>query len=811
MARVEFNTVKLKRSNVPGKVPTDPSTVDYGELLVNYAEGEEFIATKNSNGEFVKIVAHPDASGVTFTGEHSDDGFTGTTVETSIKQIETEILNNERTASASLNDLNDRLNNLSLGDKNVIEGVQRNGEDIAPDSSKKVNIIVPTDAGDISFSGTHNISSLSGNTVESSITDLEKVVLDNEKVTAASLNDLNIRLEEVPKDGEANKIETISVNGDVLEVDTNKNVEVSMTAAGTTFDSTKHVSGFSGDTVESATINIENVINALDLGDKNVIEKIQLNGNDIAITDKTVDINPGATDVSFIESAHVDTGFTGDNVQTVLVGIENAILDNERVTASALNDLNDRIGEIPEATVTGVTSDDKVLTLTSKLVSATVSLGYGDAVSESLTGKKAIKLLGKNDSLISEIDASEFIKDGMIDSVSFDSTTHVATFTFNASSGKDPLTMDLSSLVDTYSAGEGLTLGEDKAFKVDTGKIATVESVNEIKDYTVNAKKISENPVLGAADIAVSAHSDTGFTGDTVETSIQQIESVILDNERVTAGSLADLDDRINNLSLGDKNVIESIKVNGTVQTIGTDKSVDITVPTTAAEISFGGGHTLTGLTGTTVQSSMLEIESVISDNELVTASALTELNSKINTKVDAVTGKSLSTNDYTTEEKEKLSLIEDGAEANVITSVKVNGNALAITDKAVNVTVPTTVASMTDSSSYAKVKTVEKVLPDNIGLATSGGTAQTVTLDDEKFFIVGNCAGLTINLPDAASGDCQEYCCQFYVPADTFTLTMPSSIIWQNGEVPTFEGNTCCQLVVVNNCATIGTYKATS
>ena len=58
---------------------------------------------------------------------------------------------------------------------------------------------------------------------------------------------------------------------------------------------------------------------------------------------------------------------------------------------------------------------------------------------------------------------------------------------------------------------------------------------------------------------------------------------------------------------------------------------------------------------------------------------------------------------------------------------------------------------------------------------------------------------------------DGQEYCCQFYVPNKDYTLTVPADVRWQNGGVPTFEGNTCYQLVIVNNCATICVFKASS
>lgn len=61
-----------------------------------------------------------------------------------------------------------------------------------------------------------------------------------------------------------------------------------------------------------------------------------------------------------------------------------------------------------------------------------------------------------------------------------------------------------------------------------------------------------------------------------------------------------------------------------------------------------------------------------------------------VNNKVDKEAGKGLSTNDYTTTEKNKLAGIAAGAQVNVIENVKVNGVALPVSEKAVNVTVPT-------------------------------------------------------------------------------------------------------------------------
>lgn len=56
-----------------------------------------------------------------------------------------------------------------------------------------------------------------------------------------------------------------------------------------------------------------------------------------------------------------------------------------------------------------------------------------------------------------------------------------------------------------------------------------------------------------------------------------------------------------------------------------------------------------------------------------------------LNNKVDVESGKGLSTNDYTTAEKEKLNDIEAGAEENIIETIMINGSAQTATNKTVN------------------------------------------------------------------------------------------------------------------------------
>lgn len=108
----------------------------------------------------------------------------------------------------------------------------------------------------------------------------------------------------------------------------------------------------------------------------------------------------------------------------------------------------------------------------------------------------------------------------------------------------------------------------------------------------------------------------------------------------------------------------------------------------------------------------------------------------------------------------------------------------------------------------YSANKIPKKVLPEYIGCGTNYGPAQTVKLNSDFFYIIGRAESLTLNLPEGASTDCQEYCCQFYCPSSAFTLTLPTGCVYQEGIAPEFTENTCYQLVVLNNCVTWGKFS---
>lgn len=131
--------------------------------------------------------------------------------------------------------------------------------------------------------------------------------------------------------------------------------------------------------------------------------------------------------------------------------------------------------------------------------------------------------------------------------------------------------------------------------------------------------------------------------------------------------------------------------------------------------------------------------------------SAIQALETEMDAKVDKVSGKQLSTNDYTTTEKTKLAGIAAGAQANVIEAVQVNGSPVSPTGKTVNIPVPdgaladkdevaesdlaaalaSKINAKADSSSLAAIarsgNVADLILSPGDVIILNGGTATTV------------------------------------------------------------------------------------
>lgn len=119
-------------------------------------------------------------------------------------------------------------------------------------------------------------------------------------------------------------------------------------------------------------------------------------------------------------------------------------------------------------------------------------------------------------------------------------------------------------------------------------------------------------------------------------------------------------------------------------------------------EVGYEGIYSGEGTYTTASGTKTLTTIEVVMANKYLDDNGLLYFWQKIKAKfVAQESGKGLSTNDYTTTEKNKLAGIASGAQVNVIETVKVNGTALSVTSKAVDVAVPTATSDLTNDSNF--------------------------------------------------------------------------------------------------------------
>ncbi len=235
-------------------------------------------------------------------------------------------------------------------------------------------------------------------------------------------------------------------------------------------------------------------------------------------------------------------------------------------------------------------------------------------------GNKVIKLYSKdNTKELGSVDATPFIKDGMLADVSYDANTNTLTFKWNTEAGITEDTVVLSDIIEPYTAGNGLELsgnefkvkvaeGSENYLTVDSNGIklsgvaaaialAKGEAISDAEGKIATAKQ-------EAIDDAAGKYATTGALNqldvrlDTLEaydhsTYATKNELKTTDDKAVSnATSITNLTNRLNDIVAqgGEPNTINTIKVNGVAQTIDSEKAVDISVPTKFSEITDDSG-----------------------------------------------------------------------------------------------------------------------------------------------------------------------------------------------------------------------------
>ena len=314
---------------------------------------------------------------------------------------------------------------------------------------------------------------------------------------------------------------------------------------------------------------------------------------------------------------------------------------------------------IPSAPVQGVAADEKVLSLDGDKLKTTLTLAYVPASGET---NAVLRLQGKDGIVVSSIDATAFVKDGMLEGAKLEgpkegeSGEKYLVLTFNTAAGKEDIRMDVTDLLDYYAAGDGLALdGKTFAIQLDT----TAESYLKV---TTNGLAVSDalwtkvteldNAVLASADTAAKGYADAAQAAaeghaDGLNTAMDErvkaLEEIDHDHENkevldgITAEKVAAWDgaeqsakdyadqtfvtkegfnefeaayeEKLNGIAAGaEVNVIEAVKVNGIDAVVSEDKVAELTIA--AKDITLGSD--ITGATGDAIYSGDTKISTVL-------------------------------------------------------------------------------------------------------------------------------------------------------------------------------------------------------
>ena len=356
--------------------------------------------------------------------------------------------------------------------------------------------------------------------------------------------------------------------------------------------------------------------------------------------------------VEKVEGSRLMQETEGDKLAGIAEGAQVNVIETVKVNGNALEVTDKSVNiEIEAVKVKGVDGADKMLSLTENgEVKSELSIVYVKA-EESEDGKPHIALFGKGGTtLINTIDATDFIKDGMVSNVELVDTAEgskALKITWNTDAGKEEVSVPVGDLMDYYYAGNGIALNDERKFSIDLKEgetLLTVDAAGLGVDTTAlwgaadakydaknaastaeeNAKKYADeldsamNTRVEALEAIDHEHENKevldGITAEKVSNwdAAEQNAKDYADETFVTKEGFnefeAQYEEKLNGIAAGaEVNVVEAVKVNGVDATI-TDKVAEVKI--NAENIELGADITSEGETvyeGTAKLSAVLQ------------------------------------------------------------------------------------------------------------------------------------------------------------------------------------------------------------
>lgn len=240
--------------------------------------------------------------------------------------------------------------------------------------------------------------------------------------------------------------------------------------------------------------------------------------------------NGAKTDVLTVELTSktiTSLGKADTAVQTVVTGETYGTIkvDGEEVAVAGLEDL--AYAEV----------EDKILSLNDGKLSTTLTF-----TKENVDGAEYLIIKGIEGQEIGKVATSDFVKDGMLDNVSFSEETNDLTFTFNTASGKDAVVVPLDSLVNIYTGKNGV--------KVEGYEISGVVDPKSESFLTVGTDGFKLSGVQEAINTAVS-NKNVSAEGDTYVTAKASDNKVTVAASESTKTSLGKADTALQEVTKG--------------------------------------------------------------------------------------------------------------------------------------------------------------------------------------------------------------------------------------------------------------------
>lgn len=248
-------------------------------------------------------------------------------------------------------------------------------------------------------------------------------------------------------------------------------------------------------------------------------------GLDQTLLEQVID---GVKDIEFSSTAKTLTiKYFKSGTQDKVIDLKEAMVEytgEKAITVEGTADTGKKIA-------LKIKDGEKVLSQDTNGLTSTLSLKY---VTKTDTATAKLQLLGINDAVVHEIDATPFVKDGILSSAelkkgseltggSYTATNTYLVLTFNTDAAQDPIVLDVTELIDIYTAGNGIDI---------TNKAVSIKLADSNDKYlSVTNTGLASKGIDDAISTAVATEKNRAEAAEEeLEERIEDLEKAVGDD-----------------------------------------------------------------------------------------------------------------------------------------------------------------------------------------------------------------------------------------------------------------------------------------